>query len=189
MLKDAEVYRRLSAELEAAKLKTLVRYRETRSLSYLNAVVQESRRMCPGVSLPLERVVPSEGLQLPDGCFISAGTVVGMNSWVIHRNKEIYGEDADTFRPERGLRNKDAGETETEFAARRLRMKEAELMFGAGDRVCLGKNISLVEIFKIVPTLFLRYSFKFVDPSQEWHAHNSWFVRQSGIKVVMERRM
>lgn len=50
--------------------------------------------MHPGVGLPLERVVPPEGLKLPDGRFIAAGTAVGMNAWVVHREKEIFDPDA-----------------------------------------------------------------------------------------------
>lgn len=30
-------------------------------------------------------------------------TVIGTNPWVIHRDKEIFGEDVDAFRPERWL--------------------------------------------------------------------------------------
>jgi Cytochrome P450 len=30
-------------------------------------------------------------------------TVVGINSWVAHRNKSVFGEDVDQFRPERWL--------------------------------------------------------------------------------------
>ena len=59
-------------------------------------------RMHPGVSFPLERVVPQGGAQL-SGHNLPEGTIVGMNAAVIHRDKNIFGEDADTFRPERWM--------------------------------------------------------------------------------------
>lgn len=31
-------------------------------------------------------------------------TVVGANPWVIHRSKEVYGEDVEDFRPDRWLK-------------------------------------------------------------------------------------
>ena len=31
------------------------------------------------------------------------------------------------------------------------------VQFGAGHRSCLGKNISLLEIYKVVPTLLRRF--------------------------------
>lgn len=59
-------------------------------------------RMHPGVSYPLERVVPEGGVELC-GVHLTAGTVVGVNAAVIHRNRDIFGKDADEFRPERWM--------------------------------------------------------------------------------------
>jgi hypothetical protein len=59
-------------------------------------------RMHPGVSFPLERVVPAGGVQV-SGAFLPEGTIVGMTAAVVHRDKEVFGEDADTYRPERWL--------------------------------------------------------------------------------------
>ena len=67
-------------------------------------------------------------------------------------------------------------------------MKDADLTFGAGNRICLGKNISLLEIYKIVATLFLLFEIELVDRNREWAVQNSWFVRQSGIEVRVQRR-
>ncbi|KEF55889.1 uncharacterized protein A1O9_07469 [Exophiala aquamarina CBS 119918] len=33
----------------------------------------------------------------------NAEAIVGVNSWVAHRNKDVFGADADTYRPERWL--------------------------------------------------------------------------------------
>lgn len=37
------------------------------------------------------------------GVHLPEGTVVGVNAAVVHRDKEIFGPDADEFRPERWL--------------------------------------------------------------------------------------
>lgn len=68
--------------------------------------IKEAMRLCPGVSYPLERVVPPEGAVL-GGTFLPGGTTVGVNAAVIHRNRAIYGDDADQFRPERWLGDPD----------------------------------------------------------------------------------
>jgi len=34
---------------------------------------------------------------------LAPGTVVGCAAWVVHQNKEVFGEDADVFRPDRYL--------------------------------------------------------------------------------------
>jgi cytochrome P450 len=59
-------------------------------------------RLHPGVGFPLERFVPEEGLKVDD-VFLPAGTIVGMHAWVVHRDRAIFGKDADEFRPERWI--------------------------------------------------------------------------------------
>jgi hypothetical protein len=71
-------------------------------MPYFQACVKEALRMHPAVGQLLERVVPQEGVTIR-GVFLPGGTVVGMNPWVAARDKEIYGADADTFRPERWI--------------------------------------------------------------------------------------
>jgi len=81
---------------------------------------------------------------------------VGMNSWVIHQDKDIFGQDAASFIPERWLRDEE-GESEEEYQARLTTMKNHEFSFGAGSRICLGKSISTLETYKVMASLFLTY--------------------------------
>jgi hypothetical protein len=36
-------------------------------------------------------------------------------------------------------------------------IRSADLTFGAGKRVCLGKNISILETYKVIPSFFLAF--------------------------------
>lgn len=36
-------------------------------------------------------------------------------------------------------------------------MKNHDLTFGAGKRVCMGKSVSILETYKVMTTLFLTY--------------------------------
>ena len=54
------------------------------------------------MGLILERHVPTGGDHI-SGIHLPEGTVVGINAWVLHQNKAIFGEDADRFRPERWI--------------------------------------------------------------------------------------
>lgn len=83
--------------------------------------------------MSLPRVVPEDGFEVA-GHYLPAGSVIGANPWVIHRNKEVYGDDVDTFRPERWLKE-DNGDMHRFFFA-----------FGSGARMCLGRNISWMEM-------------------------------------------
>ncbi len=98
--------RRLRAEVEearnAGKLSPIVSWKESRQLPYLDACIKEGGRVHPPFGLNLERVVPGGGITLC-GEYIPAGTVVGMNAWVVHRDRDVFGEDAAEWRPERWL--------------------------------------------------------------------------------------
>lgn len=77
-------------------------FKETQQMPYLQAVIKEALRMHPATGLPLERVVPTGGATIC-GRLFPAGTIVGCNSWVEHRNTSVFGDDAYQFRPERWL--------------------------------------------------------------------------------------
>ncbi|KAL1631085.1 hypothetical protein SLS56_004611 [Neofusicoccum ribis] len=190
VLKHPRVHRRLMAELEAARreggLGELATWRESQELVYFDAVVKEALRLHPAVGLMLERVVPEGGLRLADGRYLRPGTIVGASPWVVHRDERVFGEEVDAFRPERWLRAE--GESKAQWNDRLQRMTRATMTFGMGPRTCIGKNISLLEIYKLIPSLFLRYEIELVNPKAEWELTNAWFVRQEGVEFYLSRR-
>ncbi|KAH8660613.1 pisatin demethylase [Xylariales sp. PMI_506] len=166
-------------------------YAELKSLSYLEAVIREAMRLHPGVAMTLPRYVPSDGnspLVLPDGSIIPPGTSVGMNPYVIGRNRSVWGCDADEFRPERWLRDERAGETVETYTERLRVMNHTDLSFGAGSRICLGRHLGLVEVYKVIATLFALYNLELVDRKKEWWVRNGFFLRQKGVRVRMRPR-
>ncbi|KAL8350058.1 hypothetical protein RB598_005409 [Gaeumannomyces tritici] len=174
-------------------------YAEARAVPYLEAAVREAMRLHPAVAMTLPRHVPqprpdggasppppSPPLVLPDGTVVPPGTSVGMNPYVVGRNRAAFGADADDFRPERWLRAEAEGEAE--FAKRLAAMNAADLTFGAGSHVCLGRHLGLVEVYKVVATLFASYEMGMVRPEKEWWTRNGFFLRQKGLNVRMRRR-
>lgn len=158
LLKHPDCYRKLMHELEEAvqsgevepRSDCLVSWAESQNLPYLDAVIKESFRLHPAAGLPLERIVPPSGMEIC-GEVIPGGTIVGVSAWVVHRRQEIYGDNIDSYRPERWLE------------ADKDRLKEMNgtlFQFGAGSRTCIGKNISLLEIYKLVPSFLRRFEVK-----------------------------
>lgn len=156
LAKNPEAYQKLVDELTAAKLSLPARWRDIHNLPYLDAVIREAARICPAVGLMLEREVPLGGFQLPDGRFIPEGTKVGLNPTVVTRDIGVFGDNVDTFDPNRWLQK--PGEDDETFTTRQRRMQEAtDLMFGAGNRVCMGKHLAKMELYKLMATLYSEF--------------------------------
>ena len=155
LLRNRPCYVRLMEELDEAiasgtvenRPNGLVTWAESQQLQYLDACIKEAFRLHPAAGLPLERVVPACGMEIC-GQLIPGGTIVGCSAWVIHRRPEIFGEDVETYRPERWLEaNKES----------KISMEGCMIQFGMGARTCIGKNISLLEIYKLVPSFLRRF--------------------------------
>lgn len=150
LLKQPATMGRLMVELDGASYERdggIIGFREARELPYLTAVVQEALRVFPAVGVPLERVVPAGGLEV-EGHSIPAGTVIGASAWTLHRKDSIFGERTEEFRPERWI---EASEEQ------KILMNNALFTFGIGSRSCIGKNISMLEIYKLVPTVLRKF--------------------------------
>lgn len=60
--------------------------------------------------------------------------------------------------------------------------------FGAGSRSCLGKNVSLMEMSKLVPQLLRNFQFELENPDVEWKLTGYWFVKQTGLICRVSQR-
>ena len=185
VLQDQEVRNKLMLELEGAGLSVPVKWREARQLPYLDAVIQEALRIHPPVGFGPERIVPPQGLQLTGGDSFRVGTQVSMNAWAVQRCSPIFGQDLDDFRPERWLQFN--GESEKAYEERLTEMRRAFFAFGYEPRACIGKNLSLIEIYKLIPTLFLTTDMELA--SAEWRTRGSWFVRQAGLDIFLRQKV
>ncbi|KAL1863957.1 hypothetical protein VTK73DRAFT_6277 [Phialemonium thermophilum] len=183
LLKDPPKLRKLVAEIDEVVgdrdcVQQPISFAEASKMPYLQAVIKEAMRIHPAVGLLIERYVPPAGCEIA-GTWLPGGTKVGINPWVLHRNKEVYGQDADVFRPERWL------EAEPE----RLKVMERSfLAFGSGSRTCIGRHISMLEMTKVIPQLLWAFEFELENPKATWDLRNYWFVRQTGLRVFIRRR-
>lgn len=125
----------------------LVDWEEARDLPYLSACVKESMRLHPAVGLTLERIVPAQDIELC-GHFLPGGTIVGCSAWALHAKESIFGADTDRFLPERWI---------NASAEKQMEMNNALFSFGMGSRTCIGKNISLLEMYKLIPAVLRRF--------------------------------
>ncbi|KAK5092857.1 hypothetical protein LTR70_006037 [Exophiala xenobiotica] len=162
----------------AGKLSNPISYKEACEMPYLYGVLKESMRLHPSVGLLMERHVPAQGVEI-DGHFLKAGTIVGINPWVTNHNSEVF-PNPDDFKPERWL----------EASEQQLKAMDNlwELNFGGGARKCIGRNISWIEMMKVIPELLRQYTVELTDPKREWHVVNHWFTQQEGVICNLKRR-
>jgi cytochrome P450 len=133
-----------------------IQYEETRRhLPFFVAVIKEGMRLHPPTSNVPARVVPPGGLVI-DGHFVPGGTDVTSHAYTVQRDRDTYGDDADEFRPERWL----------ESEKKALEYDAGQMLFGAGFRVCLGKDVAIMELYKVLPEIVRRFDIEVVDPGR-----------------------
>lgn len=108
-------------------------------------MVKEGLRLSFGVVGRLPRVVPEPGASF-GGRFLPSGTVVGMSSWMMHRDPTVF-TDPMKFNPERWLQS-------TEEAQR---LNRNMVPFGRGSRQCVGMPLAYAEVYIMLGTLFRKY--------------------------------
>ena len=153
-----------------------VALRLAKSMRYLEAVIYESMRLFPANGLPLARVSPPEGIEI-NGCYFPSGVQLTVYSWALHRNKQVFGEDAKEFKPERWL-DGDRGQD----------LRRWFFSFGYGSRGCLGRNLAWMEMLKAISTFFRRYNVHLQDPHADWLVEGGFIKSQRNINVVLKAR-
>lgn len=102
-LRHPAVVKKLQGELDAAipDSEQVPTYDQVKDLPYLQNVIEETLRIHSTSSQGLPRVVPpGDGVDL-GGRHFPQGLVLSVPAYVMHHSKEIWGHDADEFRPER----------------------------------------------------------------------------------------
>lgn len=195
LMTNRRVYAKLQREIDDAVHKgmvparsedAIISGRQSWQLPYLQAVIREGMRVLPSVTNLFCRDVPPHGDEVTvDGDKISlpGGTSIGISFVAMCRNKDVYGEDAGTFRPERWF------EPDEERLA--LMKRISDLSFGVGNWMCLGKPVAQLELPKVVFELSRNFDMALVDATKPWDHRNTMglFVIRDMWVQVSERRL
>ena len=64
-------------------------------------------------------------------------------------------------------------------------MEHDLLTFSAGKRSCLGKNIAMMEMCKVVPALVMKFPDMQLVSEDKWSVRNAWLLAQTGLEVKL----
>ncbi|KAK1944311.1 Cytochrome P450 86A22 [Phytophthora citrophthora] len=120
---------------------------QIQELPYLEATIRELLRLFPPV--PTIPYHCSRDTVFPDGTFVPAESAVLLSVYSTARLENVWGSDAAKFVPERFLDKESAKllpVSSTKFAS-----------FGTGPRVCVGRNLALLELKLVVSCLVSRF--------------------------------
>ncbi|MCJ1369799.1 hypothetical protein MMC20_001011 [Loxospora ochrophaea] len=118
------------------------------NLPYLNAVLEESLRMCTPVGGGLPRTVPTGG-DTVCGHFLEEGTEVSFHHWAAYRSSKHFAHPNE-FHPERWLNSSD------EFSKDK---KTSLKPFSIGSHSCAGQNLAWAEMRLILARMVLNFDF------------------------------
>lgn len=126
-------------------------YDQLREMHYVHAALYENMRLYPPVQFNSKFSVDDD--MLPDGTFVSRGTRVTYHAYAMGRTEELWGTDCREFRPERWLKNGVfAGENPFKYP-----------VFQGGLRVCLGKEMALMEMKTVIVSVVRGFEVEMVD--------------------------
>ncbi|KAJ4468353.1 cytochrome P450 [Lentinula aciculospora] len=148
-----EVQRQLREEIRATERKLNGREftaTDFDNMPYLSAVLKESMRFHPAVYqnyrmaahdtvLPLSKPVTTTKGKMISELPIRKGTKLVLSIAAYNRNKEVFGEDADIFNPDRWFRS-------SERKGPTLGVYGNLLTFSGGVRACIGWRFALYEM-------------------------------------------
>ncbi|KAI0119692.1 cytochrome P450 [Daldinia grandis] len=154
LIKNPTSLEKLEDELVRADLPQIPGASQVNKLPYLDAVIKEGMRLFTIITWPMERLVPAGGVTIA-GMSFPEGTSVGCLPLAVHHNIKIFGDDAYMFRPERWL---------ILDRERLRRMEAAHMGFSRGRRNCLGQNIAMLQMKKVIPAILMTVKLSLADP-------------------------
>eukprot|EP00005_Dracoamoeba_jomungandri_P000565 CAMPEP_0174254112 /NCGR_PEP_ID=MMETSP0439-20130205/3464_1 /TAXON_ID=0 /ORGANISM="Stereomyxa ramosa, Strain Chinc5" /LENGTH=392 /DNA_ID=CAMNT_0015335529 /DNA_START=378 /DNA_END=1556 /DNA_ORIENTATION=+ len=116
------------------------------ALVYMQAVLDETLRLYPPVPTNFKQATEAD--VLPNGCAVYPGMWIQFSAYTTHRMKDFWGEDAESFVPERWLAK--------DF---KKNLKSCQFMpFLGGPRICLGEKMATYEAKLLLTRILQRFS-------------------------------
>ncbi|KAF7165382.1 hypothetical protein CNMCM6106_001572 [Aspergillus hiratsukae] len=147
---------KLRAELDTLMDRDMIQpdFNMLMAAPYLRACIDESLRLRPPVAIGLPRVTPPEGSTIC-GEFIPGGVTVSAPILELHRHPSLF-SNPDVYNPERWFDEKELPN-----------LREYVQPFSIGGRACIGRNLAMIELTKVIATVVNRYEVELCNKEEE----------------------
>jgi len=148
--------------------------KQVNQMTYVNQVLLEALRLYP--TAPAFSVYPYKDEVIGGKYKLKKGTFTTVLSLMLHRDKTVWGEDAESFNPDNF--SKEA------VAARPV---DAYKPFGNGQRACIGRQFAMQEAVLVMGMILQR--FELIDhKNYELELKESLSIKPDGLKMKVRMR-
>jgi cytochrome P450 len=144
----------------AQLLKMSVADLQPTNLPVTTSIINESLRLYPPV--PFEIKQCQVDTTLPNGTFLPQNSIIVWCIWAMNRSREIWGDDAESFHPERWLSSAATNpEGEIEKEVKLITKSAFEFpVFNGGPRSCLGKKMAELMACWVLVQIWREFEFE-----------------------------
>ncbi|OCH86500.1 cytochrome P450 [Obba rivulosa] len=171
IVKHPEVLRRLREEIDEVLGEQPIQLGDISKLPYIAACLRETLRLTPTASFRVSKAY--EDTTLGGGKYaVKKDDVLVIASRMVMRDRAVWGEDANEFRPERMLDGK--------FEAL---PPNAWQPFGYGMRACIGRPFAWQEAVIALACIFQKFDIVMANPSYELELKQTLTVKPKDFAV------
>ncbi|KAG0624873.1 hypothetical protein M758_2G010800 [Ceratodon purpureus] len=173
---DVDFNKSLTLNEKIVQYASLLSYDVLLKLQYLHAAITETIRLYPAVPQDPKGILADD--VLPDGTVLKKGGLVTYVPYSAGRMTELWGEDANEFRPERWLKEGVfIPVSPFKFSA-----------FQGGPRICLGKDSAYLQMKMTTAILCRFFKFELVAGHPVKYRTMATLGMEHGVKVHVSRR-
>ncbi len=175
LLKNPDVLRKARDCVDAVLGDAAPTIDDLAKLRYVEQVLMETLRLWP--TAPAFAVTPHEPTMIGGSYQVVPGDEILVLLASLHRDKAVWGDDAEAFRPER-------------FAPGLAESlpSHAWKPFGNGQRACIGRGFAMQEAQLVLAMALQRFDLSLADPAYELKVHESLTMKPEGLMIRARRR-
>ncbi|KAE8655625.1 CYP714A1 protein [Hibiscus syriacus] len=142
-------------------------------LKTVTMVVQEALRLYPPAAFVSREAL--DEIQLGN-VTIPKGVCLWTLIPTLHRDTEIWGSDANEFKPERF----------SEGVSKACKYPQAYIPFGVGPRLCLGRNLAMVQLKVVLTLIISKFTFSLSPKYRHCPAYRMIVEPGNGVHILIK---